>query len=115
MNKVFILGNVGSTPEIKLTSSGRTICNMNLTSSEKWSNHQGVEQERVEWHKVAVFGKLGEMCGQKLEKGSKVLVEGRIQTRSWNDSSGDRKQVTEIICQHIQFLCGKYQGRHSGF
>jgi len=103
MNKVFVLGRLGQTPDVKLAHGGRTVCNLSIATTERWTNHQGDPQERTEWHKVAIFGKLAETCGDNLQKGSQVLIEGRLQTRSW-EKDGEKKFSTEIVAQHVRFL-----------
>lgn len=83
------------------------MCNFSVATSEKYNGRDGVKQERVEWHKIVVFGKLAEICIKFLAKGSQVLVEGKIQTRSWEDQSGHKKYQTEIVAAHVKFLDGK--------
>ena len=103
LNKVLILGNVGHAPEIRQTQTGRPVANFSVATTDAWG--EGDErQERTEWHQVVVWGKLAETCGQYLTKGRQVMVEGRLQTRSYDDRAGGRRFTTEIVAQHVQFL-----------
>lgn len=101
MNKVFIMGRLGNDPELKYTPSGLAICSMSIATTEKYK-----EETRTQWHKVVVFGKLGELCNQFLKKGRQAWIEGQIQTRSWDDKEGHKRYVTEIIAKEVKFLDG---------
>ena len=106
LNRVMILGNVGQAPEIRQTQTGRPVANFSVATTDAWG--EGDErQERTEWHQVVVWGKLAETCGKYLTKGRQVLVEGRLQTRSYDDRDGTRRFTTEIVAQHVQFLGGR--------
>ena len=109
MNKAIILGRLGQDPELKFTPSGAAVCNFSLATSEKWKDKDGQQQERTEWHRVTVWKKQAELCNQYLKKGSQCLIEGKIQTRSWDDKDGKKCYTTEIIGDRVQFL-GKSEG-----
>ena len=106
VNKVIILGRLGQDPDLKYTSGGSPVCNISLATSESWTDKQGQKQERTEWHRVVVYGKLAELCNQYLAKGRQAFVEGRLQTRSWDDKEGVKRYSTEIIASTVQFLGG---------
>ncbi len=111
VNKVILVGNLGQEPELKYMKSGDAVCNLSLATSESWKDKQGQIQEKTEWHKVCVFGKLAEICGEYLRKGSQVYFEGKLQTRKWQDQSGQDKYTTEIKVDSfdgkMQMLGGK--------
>jgi single-strand DNA-binding protein len=104
VNKVIIVGRLGADPETKTLSSGQTVANFNLATSENWMDKEGKKQEKTEWHRVVVWGRLAEICGKHLSKGRQVFVEGKLQTRSWEDQQGQKKYTTEIVANNIQFL-----------
>ena len=106
LNKVMILGNVGNAPEVRQTQSGRAVANFSVATTDAWGVGED-RQERTEWHQVVVWGKLAETCGQYLTKGRQVMVEGRLQTRSYEDGGGNKRSVTEIVAQQVQFLGGR--------
>jgi len=112
LNKVMILGNLGRDPEVRQTQSGRTVANFSVATTDSWSMGED-RQERTEWHQVVVWGKSAEACGQYLTKGRQVLVEGRLQTRRYEDKDGVTRYVTEIVAQQVQFMGGK-NGNGSG-
>ena len=98
INKVILVGNLGAKPEIKYASNGNAISNLSLATSESWTDKStGQKQERTEWHRVSLFGKLAEIAGQYLDKGSKVYVEGKLQTRKWQDQNGQDRYTTEVV------------------
>lgn len=105
VNKVLLLGRLGKDPEVKHLNNS-AVCNLSVATSESWTDKQGQKQEKTEWHRVQVWGKLAELCGQYLAKGRQVYVEGRLQTRSW-DKDGQKQYVTEVVATTIQFLGGK--------
>ena len=108
VNKVILLGRLGQDPELKYTPSGAAVCNFSLATTESWTDkNSGQKQERTEWHRVVVWGKLAELCNQYLSKGKQAFVEGRLQTRSWEDDSGQKKYATEINATTVQFLGGQ--------
>lgn len=104
VNKVIIIGRLGTDPETKTVSTGSAVTRMSVATSENWIDRDGQKQERTEWHRVVVWGKLAEICGKYLSKGRQVFVEGRLQTRSWEDNQGQKKYTTEIVATNIQFL-----------
>jgi single-strand DNA-binding protein len=107
VNKVIVLGNLGRDPEVKFTPSGQAVCNFSVATTDKWDDKSGQKQERTEWHRIVVWGKLAELCGQYLKKGRQAYVEGRLQTREWQDKEGQKRTTTEIVAQAVQFLGGK--------
>jgi len=103
VNKVIIIGRLGQDPEMKAVGQGATVARLNVATSENWVDKGGQKQERTEWHRIVVWGKLAEICGKYLSKGRQVYVEGRLQTRSWEDN-GQKKYSTEIVASTVQFL-----------
>ncbi|WP_369151336.1 single-stranded DNA-binding protein [Candidatus Thiodubiliella endoseptemdiera] len=98
INKVILVGNLGAKPEVKYGSTGNAMTNLSVATSESWTDkNTGQKQERTEWHRVSLFGKLAEIAGQYLDKGSKVYVEGKLQTRKWQDQSGQDRYTTEVV------------------
>ena len=98
INKVILVGNLGAKPEIKYASNGNAISNLSVATSESWTDKStGQKQERTEWHRVSLFGKVAEIAGQYLVKGSKVYVEGKLQTRKWQDQNGQDRYTTEVV------------------
>jgi single-strand DNA-binding protein len=104
INKAIIIGNLGADPEMKQTQTGSSVANFNVATSEQWTGKDGQRQEQTEWHRIVAFGRLGEICGQYLNKGSKVYIEGRIQTREWQDQDGNTKYTTEIVAREMKML-----------
>ena len=109
VNKVILLGRLGQEPELKYTPAGAAVCNFSLATSESWNDKSGQKQERTEWHRVVVWGKLAELCNQYLSKGRQAFVEGRLQTRSWDDKQGQKRYTTEINATTVQFIGGQAQ------
>ena len=109
VNKVIILGRLGQDPEIRYTPSGAAVCNFSLATSESWTDKSGQKQEKTEWHRIVVWGKLAELCNQYLSKGRQAFVEGKLQTRSWDDQNGQKKYTTEINATTVQFIGGQAQ------
>ena len=98
VNKVILVGNLGAKPEIKYASNGNAISNLSVATSESWTDKStGQKQDRTEWHRVSLFGKVAEIAGQYLDKGSKVYVEGKLQTRKWQDQNGQDRYTTEVV------------------
>ncbi|EPZ49902.1 single-stranded DNA-binding protein [Halobacteriovorax sp. GFR7] len=106
VNKVILVGRLGQDPELKYTPSGMAVCNFSLATGESWTDKNGQKQERTEWHRVVVWGKLAELCGQYLAKGRQAYLEGQLQTRSWEDKDGNKRYTTEINARTVQFLGG---------
>lgn len=105
INKVILVGNIGQDPETKYTAGGSAITNISLATSDTWKDKQtGQAQERTEWHRIVFFNRLAEIAGEYLRKGSKVYVEGRLQTRKWQDQSGQDRYTTEIVANDMQML-----------
>ena len=115
VNKAIILGNLGRDPEVRFTQSGRAVANFTVATTDTWFDQENGRQERTDWHNIVVWGKQAETCGQYLSTGRQVYVEGRIQTRSYDDRDGNKRYVTEIVAQRVQFLGGGGgEGRSSG-
>ncbi|ABM62948.1 single-stranded DNA-binding protein [Halorhodospira halophila] len=105
VNKVILIGNLGRDPEVRYTASGSAVANVALATSDTWRDRQtGEQQERTEWHRVVMFNRLGEIAGEYLRKGSKVYIEGRLQTRKWQDQNGQDRYTTEIVANEMQML-----------
>lgn len=112
INKVILIGNVGGDPETRYLPNGNAVTNLTLATSDSWKDKQGQQQERTEWHRVSLFGKIAEIAGQYLVKGSKVYIEGRLQTREW-EKDGVKRYTTEIVVDmggSMQMLDGKPEG-----
>ncbi len=108
INKVIIVGNLGNDPEMRYMPNGNAVTNISVATSETWNDKQtGQQQERTEWHRVVAFGKLAELMGQYLKKGSQVYIEGRLQTRKWQDNNGQDRYTTEILADQMQMLGGR--------
>jgi single-strand DNA-binding protein len=115
INKVILIGNLGADPETRAMPSGMTVANLRLATSEGWKDKQSGEQkERTEWHTVAMFGRLGEIAGEYLKKGSKIYIEGSLRTRKWQDKSGNDRYTTEIIANEMQMLDSRPSGMGGG-
>ena len=113
INKVILVGNLGNEPELKSTTSGMSVINLSLATSDVWKDKStGEQQERTEWHRIVFFNRLAEIVGQYLKKGSKIYVEGRLQTRKWQDSNNQDKYTTEIIANEMQMLDSKRDGEN---
>ena len=106
VNKAILIGNLGRDPELRHTQSGQGVASFNIATSENWTDKSGERQERTEWHRIVAWGKTGELCAQYLSKGRTVYVEGRIQTRDWEDKEGIKRYTTEIVANTVQFLGG---------
>jgi single-strand DNA-binding protein len=104
VNKVILLGRLGQDPEMKSTPSGMSVCNFSLATSENWKDKSGQKQEKTEWHRLVAWGKQAELCHQYLAKGRQVYVEGKLQTRSWDDKNGQKRYTTEVLVSSIQFI-----------
>ncbi len=105
INKAILIGNLGRDPEMRATKSGAAVANLSLATTRRWKDSEGERQEQTEWHNVVVFGRQAEIAGQYLTRGRQVYVEGRLQTRSWEDrNSGETRYRTEIVCENFQML-----------
>jgi single-strand DNA-binding protein len=109
INKVILIGNLGRDPELRYTQSGQAVANFTLATTERFSNREGERQERTEWHRIVAWGKTAELCAQYLAKGRSVYIEGRLQTREWEDKEGQKRRTTEITANTVQFLGGRGQ------
>jgi single-strand DNA-binding protein len=115
VNKVILIGNLGRDPELRYTQSGQAVANFTLATTERFGGREGGEQrEQTEWHRIVTWGKTAENCAQYLSKGRSVYVEGRIQTRDWEDKDGNKRTTTEIVAQRVQFLGGPRSGSGAG-
>jgi single-strand DNA-binding protein len=110
VNKVILVGNLGKDPEVRYMPSGDAITNITMATTDSWKDKNGEKQEKTEWHKVAFFGKLAEIAGEYLKKGSQVYVEGRLQTRKWQDKEGQDRYTTEIVADRMQMLGSRSGG-----
>ena len=111
VNKVILVGNLGQDPEVKYMPSGQAICNISIATTESWNDKtSGEKVEKTEWHRIVFFRRLAEIAGEYLRKGSQVYVEGRLQTRKWQDKSGNDRYTTEIVANEMQMLGGKGGG-----
>jgi single-strand DNA-binding protein len=115
VNKVILIGNLGRDPELRYTQGGQAVANFTLATTERFSGRDGGErQERTEWHRVTAWGRTAELCAQYLSKGRSVYVEGRLQTREWEDKEGQKRRTTEIVALSVQFLGGREGGAGAG-
>jgi len=114
VNKVILVGHLGADPDMRYTPSGQGVCELRLATSESWNDKNGQRQERTEWHRIVVWGKRAEVCSKYLAKGRQVFVEGRIQTRTYDDKDGNKRYITEIIANDVQFLGGGKEGGGGG-
>jgi single-strand DNA-binding protein len=111
VNKVILLGNLGADPELKNLPSGQPVCEMRIATTEVFKDRNDEKQEKTEWHRVVVYGKQAENCSKYLQKGRQVYLEGRIQTRSWDDKEGKKQYMTEVVANQVVFIGG---GKDSG-
>ena len=114
VNKVILVGNLGADPEVRYTQSGQAVANLRLATNEKWKDRDGNLQERTEWHSVTVWGKQGESCGQYLAKGRQVYVEGRLESREYEDKGGVTRKVWDVVADRVVFLSGGEGGGNRG-
>lgn len=106
VNKVILIGNLGADPEVRFTPGGQAVANFRIATSESWTDKNGQKQERTEWHRIVVWGKLAELCGEYLKKGRQCYVEGRLQTREWTDKENRKNYTTEVVANAVTFLGG---------
>ena len=104
VNKAIVLGNLGRDPELRHTGSGKAVATLRIATNEQWNDQSGERQERTEWHSVVVWGRQAETCNQYLKKGRTVYIEGRLQTRKWQDKEGRDRWSTEVVCDSLRFL-----------
>ena len=110
VNKVILVGNLGKDPEVRYSPGGQAVASFSVATNESWTDKSGQKQERVEWHRIKVFGKQAENCRDYLSKGRQVYIEGRLETRQWDDKDGNKKSTTEVVAQHVVFLAGSGGG-----
>ena len=110
VNKVILLGRLGADPQLRYTPSGRAAVSFNLATNASWKDQEGNQQERTDWHRITAWGKLAEVMGEWLKKGSSVYIEGRIQTRSYEDANGVKKYITEIVASDMEMLGRRDEG-----
>ena len=106
VNKVILIGNLGRDPELRYTQSGQAVANFTLATTETWNKREGGREERTEWHRIVAWGRTAELCAQYLSKGRTVYVEGRLQTREWENREGQKQKTTEVVALSVQFLGG---------
>jgi single-strand DNA-binding protein len=110
VNKVILIGNLGRDPELRYTQGGQAVANFTLATTERFPGKDGERQERTEWHRIVAWARTAELCAQYLSKGRSVYIEGRLQTREWEDKEGQKRRTTEIVAQTVQFLGGRDGG-----
>lgn len=124
INKVILIGNLGADPEMRQTQAGKPVCSFRVATSERWKGQDGQMKESSEWHKIVAWDRLAETCSEYLHKGSKVYIEGKLQTRKWQNKDGADQYTTEIIANNVKFLTprdessgqgGSYGGGHGGY
>ncbi len=101
VNKVILIGNLGKDPEVRYTPGGQAVANFTIATNENWTDKQGQKQERTEWHRIVVWGKAAENCGEYLSKGRQVYIEGRLQTREWINKEGQKQYTTEVVANPV--------------
>ena len=117
VNKVILVGNLGKDPEVRYTPGGQAVANFNIATNESWTDKQGQKQERTEWHRIVVWGKVAELCGEYLSKGRQVYIEGKLTTREWNNKEGQKQYTTEVVANPVGgvvFLSGGERGQGRG-
>ncbi|HZH02694.1 MAG TPA: single-stranded DNA-binding protein [Myxococcaceae bacterium] len=107
VNRAILVGNLGADPEVRFTPGGQAVANFRIATSESWNDKNGQKQERTEWHRIVVWGKLAELCGEYLAKGRQCYVEGRLQTREWTDKENKKNYTTEVVANNVVFLGGR--------
>ena len=107
VNKVILIGNLGKDPELRYTQSGQAVVNFSLATNESWTDKSGERVEKTEWHRIVAWAKTAALCAQYLSKGRTVYIEGKLQTRDWEDKEGVKRQTTEIVAATVQFLGGQ--------
>lgn len=115
VNKVVLVGNLGKDPEMRYMPNGNAVANLTLATTESWKDKQtGERKEKTEWHRLTVFNRLGEMCGEYLKKGAKIYAEGKLQTRKWQGQDGQDRYTTEVVVSEIQMMDSRNQGQAQG-
>src|SRR5438105_11669372 len=111
VNKVILVGHLGRDPEVRYTPNGQAVANFTVATNDSWTDKAGQKQDRTEWHRVVVWAKLAELCGEYLSKGRQVYIEGRLQTREWTNKEGVKQYTTEIVANQVLFLQGGERGQ----
>ena len=114
VNRVFLIGNLGKDPEVRYTQSGQAVASLAVATTDSWTDKQGQRQDRTEWHRVVAWGKTAELCGEHLSKGRQVYLEGKLQTRQYQDKDGVTRYTTEVVVNQVQFLGSKNDGQGGG-
>jgi single-strand DNA-binding protein len=114
VNKVILIGRLGKDPEVKFTQGGKAVARFSLATDEAWKDQSGERQQKTEWHNIVAWDKLADICGQYLTKGKQVYIEGRLQTRSWEDKEGNKRYTTEIRADNMVMLGSKGEGSGGG-
>lgn len=114
INKVILIGNLGADPEVRYSQNGTAVANFRIATTETWKKQDGSKEEQTEWHKIVAFARLGEICGEYLAKGSKVYIEGRLQTRKWEDKDGNTRYITEVVAREMKMLSARGASDGSG-
>jgi single-strand DNA-binding protein len=115
VNKAILIGNLGADPEVRFTPGGQPVANFRIATSESWTDKSGQKQERTEWHRIVVWGKLAELCGEYLAKGRQCFVEGRLQTREWTDKENRKNYTTEVVANNVVFLGARDPAAAGGY
>lgn len=110
VNKVILVGNLGRDPEVRNMANGESVCNFSIATTDSWKDKSGQKQERTEWHNIVMYRRLAEIAGEYLKKGTPVYIEGKLQTRKWQDKDGNDRYTTEIIADQMQMLGGRGDG-----
>jgi single-strand DNA-binding protein len=110
LNKVMLIGNLGADPDVRFTQNGTAVANLRLATTEKWRGKDGQMQEQTEWHRVVTFGRLAEICRDYLSKGARIYIEGKLQTRKWQDQNGNDRYTTEIVAREMKMLSPRNAG-----
>ena len=114
LNKVTLIGNLGNDPEVRSTTGGNRVATFSLATSRTWNDQAGAKQEKTEWHRIVVWGKLAELCGEYLKKGRQAFIEGRLQTREWTDKENKKNYTTEVVANNVVFLGGRGDSAGAG-
>lgn len=114
INKAILIGNLGADPEIRYTQSGTAVASFNVATTERWKDQEGQMQEQTEWHRIVAWRRLAEICGEYLSKGSRVYIEGKLQTRKWQDQNGNDRYTTEIVAREMKMLTPRGESGGSG-
>ena len=107
VNKVILVGNLGADPEVRYTQAGKAVASFRIATTDQWTTKDSAKNERTEWHSIVAWARLGEICGEYLHKGSPVYIEGKLQTRKWEDRDGNTRYTTEVVAQTMQMLGGR--------